>query len=403
MSETVVAQRDARSYRLTNIDMLRGLVLVIMAIDHTRDFFHMGALLDPMNNPEISPLLYVTRWITHFCAPVFVFLAGTSIGLMEGRKTKNELSLFVLKRGLWIIFVEFFILSPIVSFAPFGDEMLGGHSFTAMQVLWALGASMVILSGAMYLGTKGCLIVGLIIVVGSNLLDPIWPQGSLTQQSDQYWLLIHSQTSFIIGPFLFMVIYPLLSWVGVMMLGYGSSYIFQKPVDERNSYLIRTGITMIGLFLIIRLADIYGDPNHWQAQGQGLVATIFDFMNVSKYPASFLFLLITLGPMAILCGYADKMSGFVKDILVMFGRVPFVFYLCHFLLLHILATLYGLMSGFEFHQFQHPFFMNPPNFGFAGLGAIYLIWLVVVTLLYPLCKWVADIKKRRKDWWLSYL
>lgn len=403
MNDATKEHKDARSYRLTNIDMLRGLVIVIMAIDHARDFFYLSGLQDPMNNPEIGLGLYLTRWVTHFCAPVFVFLAGTSVGLMEARKTTKELSAFVFKRGLWLIFVEVVILSTIITFYLFGNPAFDGLKTSALQVLWALGASMVILSGALHLGARTCILIGLVIVFGQNLLDPIWPQGSLGEPTTAYWTLLYTQTAFKIEPFYYLMnVYPLLSWVGIMLIGYGTASIFQKPPDERDKFLLKTGIIMIILFFAIRAFDIYGDPNPWQAQETGLVATIFDFMNVSKYPASLLFILITMGPMAIFCAYADRWSGWLKDTLVMFGRVPFAFYLAHFLLFHVMAIIYGVLMGFDALQFRGPFFMYPSDYG-TGLGGVYLAWAIAVVILYPFCKWVADLKARRKDWWLSYL
>lgn len=403
MVEPISVPSDTRSYRLTNIDALRGLVIIIMAIDHARDYFHLSGLQDPMNNPEIGLGLYLTRWVTHFCAPVFVFLAGTSVGLMENRRTKRELSAFVFKRGLWLIFIEIFILSTIISFVFFGNNAFGGLKTAPLQVLWALGASMVVLSGALYLGPRACMVMGLVIICFQNLLDPIWPQGSVGVPTTDYWIILYTQTSIVVEPFYHLFIaYPLLSWIGMMLLGYGTASVFQRPAEDRDKFLIRSGCIMIVLFFLIRALNSYGDPNSWELQSAGLLETILDFMNVSKYPASLLFFMITLGPMAILCAYADRWRGWFKDTLVMFGRVPFAFYLSHFFLLHVMAVIYGVLTGFDALQIRGSFSMYPADYG-TGLVGVYVAWIIALAILYPFCKWMADIKKRRKDWWLSYL
>ena len=393
---------DKRSYRLTNIDMLRGLVLIIMAIDHVKDFFFVSHIQDPMGDPDVALSVYLTRWVTHFCASVFVFLAGTSIGLMALRKTKNELGKFLLKRGLWLILVEIIIISTAWGFSPLGVAALGGKMVIFLQVIYVIGASMVILAALQYLGPKICLILGVVILLSHNMLDNLWPSGELIRGLDPIWIGLFGQGSFLVGPFSFTYMYPLVPWVGVMLLGYGSSFIFQKPAQECNRFLIKTGGLMIIAFIIIRALGFYGDPNEWIMQDAGFMATARDFMNVSKYPPSLLFLLITLGPMAIVCGLADRAKGWLKDTLVMFGRVPFLFYVAHIYLIHFLSVLLGMAQGFEASQLMTEFFLYPEGYGVSLIG-VYGVWILVIALLYPLCKWMAGVKARRKDWWLSYL
>src|SRR5688572_12443914 len=212
---TVVSVREklsaTRAYRLESIDMVRGLVIVIMAIDHVRDFFNFGGEPDPLANPNIGAALFFTRWITHFCAPVFVFLAGTSAGLMASRKTPPALGAFLFKRGLWLIFIEWFVVATAWSFAPWGIEQLGGRVGVVMQVIWAIGASMVLLAGAQFLGQRTCLIIGSAILIGHNLLDPIWPTTSgILDTSHPWWVALHTQMGIASGPFFFVVAYPLL-------------------------------------------------------------------------------------------------------------------------------------------------------------------------------------------------
>ena len=400
MSDAI--DRDARSYRLTSIDFLRGLVIVIMAIDHARDFFLAGTVQDPMNQPDVSASIYLTRWITHFCAPTFVFLAGTSAGLMGTRKSPPQLGTFLFKRGMWLIFVEVAIISTSVTFAPLGIAELGGATLVFLQVIWAIGVSMVVLGALQFLGPRTCLWLGVLILVGHNLLDPLWPAPDLTSGSSAWEALLFYQGSFLIGPFFVLVAYPLLAWIGVMLLGFGSASIFVMDSTARNRLLIRIGAALTIGFFLLRASGIYGDANGWEVQALGPTATIFDFMNVSKYPPSLLFLMATLGPMTILCGLADRMSGWLKDTLVMFGRVPFAFYVAHFILLHLLAIGLGVWQGYPADAFlTFPFFF-PQGYG-IGLAGVYLVWLLALVILYPLCQWMGNLKRRRRDWWLSYL
>ncbi|MDG1996402.1 MAG: heparan-alpha-glucosaminide N-acetyltransferase domain-containing protein [Emcibacteraceae bacterium] len=402
MTNNASTGNDARSYRLTNIDMLRGLVIIIMAIDHARDFFYVGGISYPMEQPDIGLSMYLTRWVTHFCAPVFVFLAGTSVGLMNARKSKNEIAALTFKRGIWLVLGEIFIISNAYSFAPFGEPALGGYTQVHLEVIWAIGVSMIVLSAAQFLGARFCFTLGLMILFGHNLLDPIWPGQSVFDPYLAFWHIIHQQGQTILGPFILLGGYPVLPWVGVMFLGCGTASIFQRPADERDAFLKKIGLVIIGLFFIIRFMDVYGDPNPWQMQDAGLLATIFDFMNLSKYPASLLYILATIGPMALVCAYADRWTGWFKDTLVMFGRVPFAFYVTHLILLHLISIAVGIIQGFEFNQFMHIYAFYPEGYG-LGLIGVYGIWALVIIILYPLCKWIANLKANRKDWWLSYV
>jgi len=393
----------AHPNRLSNIDMLRGLVIIVMAIDHVRDYFMINMTIDPMADPDVSLSLYLTRWVTHFCAPVFVFLAGTSAGLMAERKSSKQLGSFLFKRGLWIIFIEIAIISSIYSLSPIaGVAQLGGHTAIGLQVLWAIGASMIVLAALQFLGYKNCLIIGLVIVVGHNLLDSIWPVGRIQNSADPIWYGLHSRAGILIGNVHFAVLYPLIPWIGVMTTGFGAAALLKQQPAKRDPLLLKIGTLMTVTFFIIRGIGIYGDPNIWQVQDAGITATLLDFMNVTKYPPSFLFVLITLGPMAILLSYADKFNGWLKDVLVMFGRVPFMFYVAHFCLIRILSILLAWYQGFEFSQMKTMFFFFPKGYGVELIG-VYIVWLLLIIILYPLCNWFARLKATRKDWWLSYL
>ena len=205
-----------------------------------------------------------------------------------------------------------------------------------------------------------------------------------------------------VGPFLFRFAYPLLPWIGVMSLGFGISGIFEQPAARRNTILLRAGVALTAGFLLIRAIGSYGDPNPWQIQPAGMTATVMDFLNTTKYPPSLDYLLMTLGPAAILCSFADRMTGAIKGVLVMFGRVPFAFYVAHFFLIHLLSVFLGVIQGFTVHQMMTTYRFYPKGYG-IGLPWVYAVWALVVFLLYPLCRWVAGVKARRRDWWLSYI
>jgi uncharacterized membrane protein len=393
---------DQRAYRLSSIDMLRGLVIVIMAIDHTRDFFSQSMSIDPMGDPDAPLSLALTRWITHFCAPVFVLLSGTSAGLMAARKSARELAWFLLTRGAWLVLIEIFVISTATSFAPGGIEQLGGRTLAFMQVIWAIGASMVLLAGAQFLGRKVCLVAGAVIVLGHNLLDGHWPQSQgILDTAPPLWAALHVPMSKVAGPFHFLFLYPLLPWFGVMLLGYGASMLFERDAAARNRSLLRWGLAITAGFLLLRFIDGYGEPNHWEAHARG-AATLIDFLNTTKYPPSLLFLAMTLGPAAIFCAYADRMHGFFKDMFVMFGRVPFAFYVAHFYLLHLLSLLLGVVQGVDVKLLMTfpPFY--PKDYG-VSLPLVYLVWASVIAILYPFCRWVAGVKSRSRAWWLSYV
>jgi uncharacterized membrane protein len=387
---------------MSSLDMLRGLVIVIMALDHVRDHVMIGSVQDPTADPATGPLLFATRWITHFCAPTFVFLAGASAGLMASRKMPSELASFLLTRGLWLIAVDAFVISTLYSFSPTGMAGLGGRTYVGLQVLWSLGASMVVLAGAQFSGRRACLAIGAAIVLGHNLLDPIWPAASTTGTTGPLWVVLHARQLYEVGPLSIYFVYPLLPWIGVMLLGYGAAGLFERPAKQRNARLLRIGIGLTVAFILIRALNAYGDPRPWQVNPGRTAASVMSFLATTKYPPSLLYILMTLGPAAIACSFADRLRGPVKDALVTLGRAPLAFYVAHFFLIHSLALLLGIAQGFSPQQFLTTYRFFPEGFG-VGLPGVYLIWLTVVALVYPLCRWVAAVKARRQDWWLSYV
>jgi len=392
---------DQRSYRLSSIDMLRGLIIVIMALDHVRDFNMAGAIQDPMRDPNVGALLFFTRWITHFCAPVFVFLAGTSAGLMVSRKKPAGLGGFLFKRGMWLVFVDLFIISNAITFAPFAFAQPGGHTVMIMQTLSAIGVSMIALAGAQFMGSQACLALGAIIVLSHNLLDAIWPKGTWDTPDPPLWVALHTQMALPLEHIQILFIYPFLPWIGVMLLGFGSAGIFKKLPDQRNAQLLKIGVGLIAAFIVLRGLNLYGDPNKWQIQPQGELKTMMSFLNTTKYPPSLLYLLMTLGPAAILCSVADRFKGWLKETLVMFGRVPFAFYVVHYYLAHAIGLAVGMVEGYSATQMTA--WGTAPKDAGLSLAGVYMVWFIVIVTMYPFCRWVVSVKARRTDWWLSYL
>ena len=394
---------DHRGYRLTSIDALRGLVVVIMALDHVRDFFMAGITQDFMNDPDVSVGLFFTRWITHVCAPVFVFLAGTSAGLMVARKSRAGLGKFLLTRGIWLLFVEWFVIATAFSFAPWGSPQLGGKTFVLLQVIWAIGASMIVLAACQFLGRRFCLALGVAILLGHNLLDGVWPiPESFGVAGAPLWVALHAKMRGAVGPFFVIFSYPVIPWIGVMLTGFGAAALFERPAQERDRALLVWGVALVLGFLVLRALDVYGDANHWEPQARGAIGTALDFLNTTKYPPSLLYLLMTLGPAALVCAFAERWRGRVKDTLVLFGRVPFAFYIAHFFLIHALSVGCGVAQGFPAGDFFNVPFFYPKGYG-VPLWGVYLVWLLVLTLLYPWVRFMAGVKARSRAWWLSYV
>jgi uncharacterized membrane protein len=399
---TAAPASDRRAYRMSSLDLLRGLVIVVMALDHVRDSFMFGAVQDPTADPNVSPLLFATRWITHFCAPTFVFLAGTSAGLMARRRSPTELASFLLTRGLWLILLEVLVISTATSFAPTGVDGFGGRIYIHLQVIWVIGASMMILAAAQFLGRRACFAIGAAIVLGHNLLDEVWPAAMTSASTAPLWAVLHARQFYDVGPFAIYFNYSLLPWLGVMFLGYGTAGLFELPPQQRDQRLLRIGVILVSAFILLRALNVYGDPHPWAVNPDRTAASIMSFLATTKYPPSLLYLLMTLGPAAILCAFADRFRGRIKDALVTLGRAPLAFYLAHFYLIHVGAILVGIAQGFAAEQFLTPYRFFPKGYGVSLFG-VYAIWIALVLILYPLCRWVAAVKARRQDWWLSYI
>jgi len=390
--------------RIDSVDLLRGIVMVIMLLDHTRDFTHWGALqFDPTDMGRTSPALFLTRWITHFCAPIFVFLAGTGAFLQLSRgKSKAELSRFLWTRGLWLILLEF----TVVRFGVFFNL---DYSFLgAAQVIWALGWSMIALAGLIHLPLKVVAVFGVGMMLLHNLLDPIqvaqWqgPGSPVPDAAAKLWMVLHQQGATPVAGFpspVVYILYPLIPWIGVMAAGYAFGAVYGLESGRRREILLRLGLWLAAAFIALRALNFYGDPSRWSVQKSG-VFTALSFLNVTKYPPSLLFLLMTLGPaMIVLWWFERPVRTAIGRALVTFGRVPLFFYILQWYTAHLMGIGLHLAAG---KPVSGPLGAAPANFGF-GLGVTYGAWIAGTFLLYPLCRWYAGVKARRRDWWLSYL
>jgi uncharacterized membrane protein len=393
--QPVAAGMAAGSHiRLSAVDHLRGLVMVLMVLDHSREFF-MNSQVDPTNLATTYPLLFFTRWVTHFCAPVFVFLAGTGAFLTLARgKPKRELSLFLLTRGLWLMLLE-------VTLVKLGWMFRYDSSLFLIQVIWVIGASMVLLSGLVYLPLPVIGAIGLVIVAGHNIFDSGEPAKWLMRQGWMATLMRPGVVKPVQGTTAIMA-YSLIPWLGVMMCGYAFGSLLLRPHHQRRRLIFALGATMTLTLLVLRALNGYGDPLHWSSQS-GWGMTIISFLNCQKYPPSLLFLLMTLGPALMLLAWFDRGTGIVGQMLVTLGRVPLFFYLIQWPVVHLLAVLLAAVRGEPVAWlFGDAPFSSPPTYG-HGLATVYLAWAVALVLLYVPCRWFGGVKQSRHDWWLSYL
>jgi len=381
-------------FRLESVDLLRGVIMILMALDHTRDFFGQTPF-SPTDPTQTTVPLFFTRWITHLCAPVFFLLTGTGAYLSLRKKSKAELSKFLLTRGLWLLFLE------LTLFRCLGLQFNFDYRLTLIDVLWALGWAMIVLSALVHLPTRLVIAFGLVLIAGHNLLDRI-------QSSNPLWSILHSPNFVLTTPqHSVFVAYPLIPWIGVTAVGYGLGQVFALASDRRRRFLLRTGLGITAAFAILRGMNIYGDPVRWTTQ-KSAAFTVLSFLNANKYPPSLLFLLMTLGPALLFLWSIDGGTPqFLRPALVL-GKVPMFYYLLHFPLIHLLAVAVCYARYGQVHwMFESPTIAQfpvtlPPGWGYS-LPVIYLIWASVVLALYPLCRWFAALKQRRSDVWLSYL
>jgi uncharacterized membrane protein len=409
MSATLPATRVAVNTPLTSrigsIDLIRGAVMILMAIDHVRVFSGV-----PAGGP--MPGVFFTRWITHFCAPAFVFLAGTSI-FFYGRK-HADLSRYLVIRGAWLIFLEFTFLRVAWTFNfDFRHYEMAG-------VIWVIGCCMILMAGLVRLPLAAVGTIGVAIIATHNLMDS--RMGRLLDGFDDnrlsgLWKIFY--VGFFAGPIRFgsdgpnvIVLYSIIPWIGVMAVGYAFGKIMSMEPAQRNRLCLVIGLAAVGLFLVLRGLNLYGDPRPWYAAAQGRnglppMPAWFAFLNTTKYPASLCFLLMTLGPIIALIPLLEGLHGALARRIALFGRVPFFFYMLHIPLIHALALVVskirlGVVSPWLFtnHPMGNP---EPPEGYVWSLPLLYVVWGMAILLLYFACRWFADLKGRRNDWWLKYL
>ncbi len=386
--------------RVQCVDALRGLVMIIMALDHTRDFFHSGAMtFQPDDLTRTTAVLFFTRWITHFCAPTFMFTAGLGAWLwLQRGRTKGELSSFLWTRGLWLVVLELTVLR----FAFFFSLTEGSVMLT---ILWALGWSMVALGFLAHIPIRILAPLSIAVIVLHNLADSV--RAAQFGGAAWIWNILHQNGAFRVHGALVLVAYPLVPWIFVMAAGFCFGPILAMAPPMRRWWMVRIGLGMTLAFIVIRAINIYGDPVRWSTKIPGM--TVLSFLRVTKYPPSLDFLLMTLGPALLLMAFFDRLTFTKTNPLIVFGRVPLFYFLLHFLLVHVLTIPFALV-----HYGRAAFLLNPtPNMGGAAnlyppaygypLWVVYAVWIGVVVMLYPACLWFGRLKARRSDWWLGYL
>ena len=388
-SKAPVAKRP----RIESVDLVRGVIMILMALDHVRDFWGVPGV-NPTDLATTTLPLFFTRWVTHFCAPVFFLLTGTGACLSLRKKSKRELSRFLFTRGLWLIFLE------LVVTRGFGWQFNFDYHVTMLIVLWALGWAMITLSALVYLPAYLVAAFGVVMIATHNLLDSV-------QSSNPIWSILHRPNLlWANAQHAVFVAYPLIPWIGVTAAGYALGQIYGWAAPRRKTFLLRMGSASIIAFVILRGINVYGDPVPWSTQ-KSAAFTVLSFLNTTKYPPSLLFLLMTLGPATLFLAAVDVWTPrFLRPALVV-GKVPMFYYLLHIPLIHLLAlvTCYA-RYGHVYWMFESPGLGQfpitpPPAWGFS-LPVVYLVWAVVVLTLYPLCRWFAALKQRRSDVWLSY-
>lgn len=387
--------------RINSIDIVRGIVMIIMAFDHTRDLLHVSSLTQsPTDLSSTTPALFFSRWITHLCAPTFVFLSGVSVYLSlknAGAGSLGEVKNFLRKRGLWLILLEI----TVINFALWFDVHF---RIIMLQVIAAIGIGFIVLSFLLSISPKKIGIAAITIIILHNLLQLVPPT---TNPALSVLRNLFFAPGFIpVSPdFSILVSYPFVQWTGIMLLGFACGQVFEIPLIKRNKKLFITGMICLAAFVLIRLINIYGDPVPWQTQKDGMY-TFLSFLNVTKYPPSLQFILLFAGIAFLLLSFAEELPKFIQNILLVYGKVPMFYYLLHFYLIRLATFIMVFAQGFAWKDLLFgPFqFGRPASGSGIGLGAVAVVWLIIVALLYPACKWYGHYKSRHPEKkWLRYL
>jgi len=384
--------------RENSIDIVRGIVMIIMALDHVRDLMHIDSITqNPTDFATTTPLLFFTRWITHLCAPTFVFLAGTSVYLsLKNKNNIQEATQHLVKRGLWLIVLEF----TVVNFAIFFD--IGFHTLL-FEVIAAIGFGFVILGLVLKTPPKRLGIIVLFIIFCHNLLPLIpFAEGSVIKA---VLTPLFSPAAIPLGGKTFIMGYPPIPWLGIMLIGYAFGKYFEKEQEERKKSFLKLGLGVLVLFTAIRFINIYGDPVPWAVQREP-VFTFLSFINVTKYAPSLLFCLLTLGIMILLLAVAEQFNNSIKKVTSVYGKVPLFYFVVHFYLIHILTLAMLFFQGFDYSQFEFSkgTFGRPEGIESGlPLWTVYIIWVSVVILLYKPCEWFGKYKTKHNYWWLRYV
>ncbi|NOT75736.1 MAG: DUF1624 domain-containing protein [Cyclobacteriaceae bacterium] len=377
--------------RISSIDILRGIIMIIMALDHVREFYSRSAIR-PEDLTQASEMLFMTRWITHFCAPVFIFLSGMSMRLYEGNKTKREVSIFLLKRGAWLMFLEITVINFLWNF---------GYDFILLEVIWVIGWSMICLAGLIWLPRMALLVVVVAIIAFHNLVPDVTP----VTTGNMFWASLHN------SPFvvkfesipIMIVAYSLVPWVALMAAGYWMGEWYHYEEGRRNKLLRLTGVALIVIFIVMRLINQYGDPFPWAQQPRGFMFSVLSFINVTKKPPSLFFILLMMGPALFLLSVADHIKGFARKFAMAFGQVPLFFFVVHIFFISVTSWVWVHFTLSEQVNIAFASAKQFPADYTPSLIRTYVVWVLVLIVLYFPCKWYADYKRKNKSWWLSYL
>ena len=404
MAASAIPAQPQPAPRIQSVDALRGAIMMLMAIDHIRDYVARSAQqFLPTDLTRTTPAIFLTRWITHFCAPVFILTAGLGayLWMRRGHHSKAELSRLLISRGIWLIALEVTVLRFI---------MFSQASFTAnpvlLIILWAIGISMIALAGLIYLPAGVIAAVSIAIIALHNLLDDV--SAERFGRAAWIWDILYERGVIAFHGINFVTAYSVLPWIGVMAAGYCLGTVFDWDADRRRRFLVRLGLALAAAFVVVRAINLYGDPAPWSHQATP-VFTALSFLNVTKYPPSLDFLLMTLGPAMVVMAWLERFHFHFSNPLIVFGRVPFFYYGAHLLLAHLIAIAmnFARYGAKPFLPIAPPSMggsneLFPADYGFP-LWTAYAVWVVVLLLLYPACLWFARLKQRRHDWWLTYL